>query len=708
MHGLLVRPQAGCEFPMADESSSSSHSWTDGARTTGYDRICWRMFMLLLFVCLPVALIGQSTMTSPTAGSTFASASQTFTWTTTTGASYYQVLAGTTGAGSYNVADSGHVTATSLTINSMPINGATVYVRLYTELNGSLLSIDYTYTAVTLTAATLKSPTPGSTFASASETFTWTTATGATDYALFLGSTGPGSYNLYDSGNLTGTSLAVSALPINGETIYARLYTKFGGSVVYADCTFTAATLTQAALTSPTPGSALAGASETFTWTTAKSATNYALFLGSTGPGSYNLYDSGNLAGTSLGVSDLPVNGETIYARLYTKFGGTVVYADYTYTAATLTQAALTSPKPGSTFASASETFTWTTAMGATNYALFLGSTGPGSYNLYYSGNVTGTSLAVSDLPINGETIYARLYTKFGGTAVYTDYTYTAATLTQSALTSPTPGSALASASETFTWTTATGATNYALFLGSTGPGSYNLYDSGRVTATSITVNELPVNGEKIYATLYTWFNSTVVSNAYTYTSALSALSINVSSVGFGNVVLNTPTSQAVILTSTGNVAVTVNSASITGTGYTLTAPTLPAVLTTGQKVTLGVQFDPTTTGLANGQLTVNSTSSTGGTALIPLSGTGIVASYAVNLSWDAPTSSPDPVAGYEVYRAPSGSTMYQLLNSSVETATNYSDTTVEDGLSYDYIVESVDASGNESAPTSPVAVSIP
>jgi fibronectin type 3 domain-containing protein len=131
-------------------------------------------------------------------------------------------------------------------------------------------------------------------------------------------------------------------------------------------------------------------------------------------------------------------------------------------------------------------------------------------------------------------------------------------------------------------------------------------------------------------------------------------------------------------------------------------------VLTTGQKVTLGVQFDPTTTGLANGQLTVNSTSSTGGTALIPLSGTGIVASYAVNLSWDAPTSSPDPVAGYEVYRAPSGSTMYQLLNSSVETATNYSDTTVEDGLSYDYIVESVDASGNESAPTSPVAVSIP
>lgn len=34
-----------------------------------------------------------------------------------------------------------------------------------------------------------------------------------------------------------------------------------------------------------------------------------------------------------------------------------------------------------------------------------------------------------------------------------------------------------------------------------------------------------------------------------------------------------------------------------------------------------------------------------------------------VNLTWDAPSSSPDPVAGYNAYRAQSGSTNYTLLN---------------------------------------------
>src|ERR1700678_3935596 len=143
MHGLLVRIRASYESPTGDASSCSNRLKVDRPRAKGYDRIGWGMFMLL-FGCVPLALCGQSTMTSPAAGSTFASASQTFTWTTTTGASYYQILVGTTGVGSYNVTDSGHVTAASLTINSMPINGATIYVRLYTELNGSLLSIDYT------------------------------------------------------------------------------------------------------------------------------------------------------------------------------------------------------------------------------------------------------------------------------------------------------------------------------------------------------------------------------------------------------------------------------------------------------------------------------------------------------------------------------------------------------------------------------------
>jgi fibronectin type 3 domain-containing protein len=147
----------------------------------------------------------------------------------------------------------------------------------------------------------------------------------------------------------------------------------------------------------------------------------------------------------------------------------------------------------------------------------------------------------------------------------------------------------------------------------------------------------------------------------------------------------------------------------VTGTSFTLSSgPTFPVTLTPGQTATLGVEFDPTTAGAATGQLTVTSTSSTNGTAVITLSGTGTAGSYAVDLSWDAPTDSTDPVAGYNVYRSPSGSSTYQLLNSLVDSQTTYVDSTVQSGQSYQYIVESVDGSGVESVPTSPITVTIP
>jgi fibronectin type 3 domain-containing protein len=94
---------------------------------------------------------------------------------------------------------------------------------------------------------------------------------------------------------------------------------------------------------------------------------------------------------------------------------------------------------------------------------------------------------------------------------------------------------------------------------------------------------------------------------------------------------------------------------------------------------------------------------------VVNLTGTGVAASaYEVNLQWDAPTSSTDPVAGYNVYRAPSGSTSYELLNASPVTKTAYTDNNVTDGQTYDYVVESVDAEGNTSAPSNMASVSVP
>jgi fibronectin type 3 domain-containing protein len=151
---------------------------------------------------------------------------------------------------------------------------------------------------------------------------------------------------------------------------------------------------------------------------------------------------------------------------------------------------------------------------------------------------------------------------------------------------------------------------------------------------------------------------------------------------------------------------VTINSAALTGVGFAVSGATFPVTLNPGQAVTLIVQFDPAVTGMASGQLTISSTSSTNGTAVIPLSGTG--EPHEVDLSWDAPSSSPDPVAGYNVYRSSDGGSTYQLVNASVDTGTTYADTTVQAGQIYDYIVESVDPSGVESAPSNMISVTIP
>jgi hypothetical protein len=149
-----------------------------------------------------------------------------------------------------------------------------------------------------------------------------------------------------------------------------------------------------------------------------------------------------------------------------------------------------------------------------------------------------------------------------------------------------------------------------------------------------------------------------------------------------------------------------VNSATVTGTAYSISGATFPLTLSAGQTATLSIAFTPTTVGTASGQLTISSNSSTGSTTTISLNGTG--AALVVDLSWNAPSTSTDPVAGYHVYRATSGSSTYTLLTASAITTTSYIDSGIHTGQTYDYVVESVDSSGIESVPSNVATVAIP
>jgi hypothetical protein len=76
----------------------------------------------------------------------------------------------------------------------------------------------------------------------------------------------------------------------------------------------------QAALTSPTRGTVLAGPTATFNWTSPTGATSYILDLGTT-QGAKDLFGSGTVTATSIPVYNLPTDGSTVYARLFTVIG---------------------------------------------------------------------------------------------------------------------------------------------------------------------------------------------------------------------------------------------------------------------------------------------------------------------------------------------------------------------------------------------------
>jgi Cep192 domain 4 len=220
-------------------------------------------------------------------------------------------------------------------------------------------------------------------------------------------------------------------------------------------------------------------------------------------------------------------------------------------------------------------------------------------------------------------------------------------------------------------------------------------------TATGSATGNLTISSNSTTGT------TAVVSLSGTGTTANSQLTLSGTTLSFGNVAVNSATTQSLTLTSSGTSSVTVNAASIAGSGFTLVGGSFPVTLNPNQSTALQVQFKPTAAGSVTGSLTITSNSTNGSSAVVSLSGTGTATPHEVDLSWTAPGSSADPVAGYNVYRATGGGAN-QLVNASVLTATSYVDSTVVSGTAYTYSVKSVDSSGVESAASNQTTVTIP
>jgi hypothetical protein len=301
-----------------------------------------------------------------------------------------------------------------------------VYVRLWTLTGGTWQSSDYTYKAGSgNTKAVMLVPAPAAVLGGASVTFTWSAGTGASAYWLDVGST-QGQGNIFGQNVALATSQTVTGVPTNGNSIYVRLWTLFGGAWQYNDYTYKAASGNSSAVMQlPAPNAVLSGASVTFTWSAASGAAAYWLDVGST-QGGANIFGQNVALATSQVVSGVPTNGGTVYVKLWTLVGGTWQSNVYTYKASGGTKAVLTAPVPTSVLTGSSVTLTWSAASGAAAYWVDVGTTAGGA-NLFGQNVGTGISQTVTGLPTGGSTIYVRLWTLLNGQWQFNDYTYKAA-----------------------------------------------------------------------------------------------------------------------------------------------------------------------------------------------------------------------------------------------------------------------------------------
>jgi hypothetical protein len=90
--------------------------------------------------------------------------------------------------------------------------------------------------APTSTKATMTSPTNGATLTT-SQTFRWTTVSGAQQYYFYMG-TSPGTNNMVSYSTGLGTQLTVSGFPTTGATVYVRLWTRTASGWQYNDYSY--------------------------------------------------------------------------------------------------------------------------------------------------------------------------------------------------------------------------------------------------------------------------------------------------------------------------------------------------------------------------------------------------------------------------------------------------------------------------------------
>ena len=230
---------------------------------------------------------------------------------------------------------------------------------------------------------------------------------------------------------------------------------------------------------------------------------------------------------------------------------------------------------------------------------------------------------------------------------------------------------------------------------------------SGATSSSYTTPAETTTDNNAQITVVVTNSAGNATSNSSTLTVNAAPLVLNASStaLNFGNVNVSSSGSQNVTLTNAGTSNVTISSVSISGAGFNASGVSTGLILSPGQTATLTATFSPSAAGSMRGSVAVASNASNS-PGTITLSGTGVsVVNHSVTLSWTASTST---VTGYNMYSSTTSGGPYTELTTVPTAATAYTDTTVQSGNTYYYVVTAVDSANNKSAYSGQTAAVIP
>lgn len=421
----------------------------------------------------------------------------------------------------------------------------------------------------------------------------------------------------------------------------------------------------EAVITSPAPASSLGGSSVTFQWNAATGATAYEIYVGSTGVGSSDIFQSSaTTTGTSQAVTGIPTSG-TVYVRVWSDIGGVFwTSTDFTFKGSTSSGTPVVTLSPTTlAFGSVTDgtispaqtikvTNTGTGTLNITSVGL-LG--GAGSLAFAITNNTCGSTLAAganctfgvlfepgslpgtygAEVGVTDNAAGSPQYATISGTGV-AGGTGTV-TLSPTSLTFPSTTVGASSAPQhvtlTNTGTTAVTVTSIAL-TGINSTSFYFVNGCGSSLAASancvVSVYFSPAaTGSQVAGLAFTdsaaGSPQTVSLAGSGAASGTGTVSFSATSLNYGSILLgSTSNSQSVTMTNTGTTAVTVSSVALSGINASqfVFGNTCGTSLAAGANCSIHGHFAPTANGAMTAAVTITD-SATGSPQSIALAGTG-------------------------------------------------------------------------------------